>query len=153
MDVKMVTPFMESFMSVIPQLGFAEAKKGKLSAKPQHLVESGVLVIVGVVGDIKGNVVYSMKMDNAKKIASKMMMGMPVDTLEGMAESALSELTNMLTANAATIFSGQGVFVDISTPTLLHGDSITAKMSSKQVLCIEMLADEIPIDISIAFEE
>lgn len=152
MDVKHINPFIESFTNVIPQLGFNNIQKGNLSVKSKDLKSSGVIIIVGIVGALKGNVVYSIKMEDAKKIASTMMMGMPINELDEMAQSALSELTNMLTANAATSFANIGVHIDISTPTLLHGNDISAKMSSNQVLCVELLADDIPIEINIAFE-
>jgi Predicted inhibitor of MCP methylation, homolog of CheC len=152
MDVKHVNPFIESFASVMPQLGFSEVKKGNLSVKGQELNGNGVIIIVGIVGEIRGNIVYSIEIENAKKIASTMMMGMPVNEFDEMAKSALSELTNMLTANAATCFSTIGITIDISTPTLLHGENMVVKMSSNQVLCIELLADQIPIDVNIAFE-
>jgi chemotaxis protein CheX len=69
-----------------------------------------------------------------------------------MATSALSELTNMLTANAATYFSTLGISIDISIPTLLYGENISIKMSTAQVICIQLLADEYPIEVNIAFE-
>jgi chemotaxis protein CheX len=136
----------------MPQLGFSNIQRGNLSVKGQELTYSGVIIIVGIVGAIKGNVVYCIGMEAAKKIASTMMMGMPVDTLDEMSRSALSELTNMLTANAATSFFNAGITMDISTPTLLYGENISVKMSSNQVLCIQLLADEYPIEINIAFE-
>ena len=152
MDVNHVNPFVESFVTVMPQLGFSTVEKGKLSVKGKNLVESGVIVVVGIVGAIKGNIVYAMNMENAKKIASIMMMGAPVNDLDEIAKSALAELTNMLTANAATCFSTLGIAIDISTPTLLYGNDISLNMSSTQVLCIQLLADNIPIEVNIAFE-
>lgn len=153
MDIKYVNPFIESFATVMPQLGFSNVSKGSLSAKGKELISSGIIIVVGIVGSIKGNVVYVLEMDNAKKIASTMMMGMPVTELDDMARSALSELTNMLTANAATYFSNQNIPIDISTPTLLYGENVTVEMSSSKVLCIQLLADGIPFDINISFEQ
>lgn len=152
MDVKNINPFTESFFSIMPQLGFSEIRKGKLSLKHKDLVCSGVVMIVGIVGGIKGNVAYSLGVESAKQIASKMMMGMPVAEFGEMEKSALSELSNMLTANAVTLFSSIGVLIDISTPTLLQGDNIALKIGSNQILCIELFADDIPIEINIALE-
>lgn len=152
MDIRYVNPFIESFASVMPQLGFCSVTKGNLSAKSRELVSSGVIIIVGIVGSIKGNVVYVIDMENAKKIASQMMMGMPVSELGEMEKSALSELTNMLTATAATFFSQLDIPIDISTPTLLHGNNVTVEMSSTKVLCVQLMADSIPVDINISFE-
>ena len=152
MDVKNINPFIESFISVMPQLGFEQVRKGKLSLKNEDLLGSGIIIVVGIVGELKGNVVYSLDMESAKKVASKMMMDMPVESFDEISKSALSELANMLTANAITIFSSMGTTVDISTPTLLEGKDISIKMSSKKVICIELFADDIPIEVNIAFE-
>lgn len=147
-----MNPFVESFAAVMPQLGFKNIQKGKLSVKGKELISSGLVIIIGVVGVIRGNVVYFIDMEDAKKIASTMMMGMPVDEFDEISMSALSELANMLTANAATCFSTIGISIDISTPSMLHGENMSIKMSSSQVLCIQLFADDIPIEINIAFE-
>lgn len=153
MDVKLVNPFIEAFTQVVPQLGFGNIQKGSLSAKGQNLTCSGVIIVVGIVGAIKGNVVYCIGTEDAKKIASTMMMGMPIEELDEMSKSALSELANMLTATAATCFSNMDIHIDISIPTLLFGEDVDIKMSSNKVLCVQLFADTIPIDINIAFEK
>lgn len=152
MDIKYANPFIESFTTIMPQLGYSQIESGNVSEKEQELVHTGVNIIVGIVGGAKGNVVYSMSLETAKKIASTMMMGMPVEELDEMSKSALSELANMLTAGAATAFYNMGIKVDISTPTLLHGENISIKMSSNQVLCVQLLADDIAIETNVAFE-
>lgn len=152
MDVNHINPFVESFISIMPQIGFTNVKKGELSLKSKDLTCSGVVMIVGMVGEIKGNVAYSLTVESAKQIASKMMMGMPVTEFGEMEKSALSELSNMLTANAITLFSATGVLIDISTPTLLEGENISLNIGPDQILCIELFADDIPIEINIAFK-
>lgn len=136
----------------MPQLGFNNVRIGKMGAKGKDLVDTGVIIILGIVGDVKGNVVYTLSVDSAKRIASTMMMGMPIEQFDDMAKSALQELTNMLTANAATFFSNIGITIDISTPTLLQGENISIKMNSEPVLCVQLLADDITVDANISFE-
>jgi Predicted inhibitor of MCP methylation, homolog of CheC len=152
MDAKHINPFIESFRNVMPQIGFANIEKGNISVKSGDFKSPGVMMVVGIVGDIKGNVVYCMNIENAKKIASTMMMGMPVQNFDEIAQSALSELSNMLTANAGINFSNIDISINISTPTLIYGEGVTAKMTSSKVLCIELIADGIPVEINIAFE-
>ena len=152
MDVKYITPFIEAFTAVMPELGFGNVKMGVLSGKGKEITGSGVFVILGIVGAIRGNAVYAIDIESAKQIASVMMMGAPVDDFDDMASSAISELTNMLTANAATAFSNSGILIDISTPTMLQGENISINMSSDQVLCVQLLADDIPLEINISFE-
>ena len=152
MDANYINPFIQSFTSVMPDLGFGDVKIGILNGKGKEIAGSGVFVILGIVGAIRGNVVYTIDIEAAKQIASTMMMGAPVDEFDDMASSAISELTNMLTANAATAFSNNGILIDISTPTMLQGENISINMSSNQVLCVQLLADDIPIEINISFE-
>ncbi|PAB58068.1 chemotaxis protein CheX [Anaeromicrobium sediminis] len=151
MDVKLINPFVEAFLVVMPQIGFSDIKKGELSLKEKNIKIDGVMINLGMVGDVKGNVIYGMTIENAKAIASKMMMGMPVETLDDMAQSALSELSNMLTANASINFENMKINTNISTPTLMYGKDINIKVNVDKVLCVEVLADNIPIEINIAF--
>jgi chemotaxis protein CheX len=152
MDAKYVNPFIEAFKFVMPQLGFNEVKIGKLSARAREITCNGVVIVLGFIVSIKGNVVYRLDINNAKMISSAMMMGMEVEDFDEIAKSALSELTNMLTANAATFFTELGVTIEISTPTMLEGVNMTINMKSNQILCVELLADDIPVEVYISFE-
>ncbi|MDT8715179.1 chemotaxis protein CheX [Clostridium sp. 19966] len=151
MDIKYINPFLNSFLNVLPQLGLNDIKKNKVDIKGKEIESTGVIIILGVIGDIKGNIIYTTNMDGAKAIASKMMMGMPVLELDEMAQSAISELTNMLTANAATLLAEDGINIDISTPTLVYGD-FTANASVDKVICIEMLVEGLPFEVNISLE-
>ena len=153
MDAKLVNPFVDAFTSVMPQLGFPEPKRAKIAVRDKNSVGHGVSVIVGFTKQIRGNVVYNMKEDTAKFIASTMMMGMPVAEFDAMAQSAISELSNMLTANTATNLTGMGLEVDISTPSLTIGEGFSLKISEGQFLTIEMDLSGHTVELDIAVEE
>lgn len=152
MDVNHINPFLESFNNILPQLGLSDIKKIGLSVKGRFIESPGVCVIIGLIGDIKGNVIYGLSVEDAKKIASKMMMGMPVDNFDELAQSAISELVNMLTANVATNFSKDNVIIDISTPTLIQG-TFVANASADKVISVQMGVDDTVIDVNISFEK
>lgn len=149
MDVKHINPVIESFVNIMPQLGLGDVSKEGVSLKGNFIESPGVVIIIGLIGDVKGNIIYGISMDDAKKIASTMMMGMPVDELNEMAQSAISELVNMLTANVATNFSRDNINVDISTPTLIQGN-FTANASTDKVICVTMNVNELKIDANIS---
>lgn len=148
----MIKPFTDAVIDVLPQLGFQNVTQKRITVKTKKIVASGVVVTLGIVGDKKGNVVYTIDKDGAKNIASIMMMGMPVDELDDMAKSALSELSNMLTANAGINFSNNGITVDISVPTLMYGNEIELSMNKNEIICVEFDVDGIKFEISIALE-
>lgn len=149
MDVKMINPFIEAIMYIMPQLGFQSITKGKVSVGDQFMTSKGVTVLVGLTDEMRGNVAYNMTEETAKKIASTMMMGMPVAEMDDMAQSAISELTNMVTGNAATNFGKYGLKVDISPPTLVIGSDFKAKVSCNKFLVVEMIADSLVLELNI----
>lgn len=149
MDAKMINPFIEAIMHIMPQLGFQNIVKGNILVKDQFMESKGVTVLVGLTDDMRGNVAYNMTEDTAKKIASTMMMGMPVAEMDEMAQSAISELTNMVTGNAATNFAKYQLKVDISPPTLVVGSDFKAKVSSSKFIVVEMIIDSLPIELNV----
>lgn len=151
MDVNHINPIFKAFNNVMPQLGLGEVVKKGLSLKGRYIESPGVVIIIGLIGDIKGNIIYGMTEESAKKIASTMMMGMPVEELDELAQSALSELSNMLTANAATNFSEQNIVMDISTPTLVYGE-FTTNAGSEKVICIQVEVGGVLMDVNVALE-
>ena len=153
MDAKLVNPFVDAFTSVMPQMGFQEPKRAKLYVRERNAVSRGVSVIVGFTKQIRGNVVYNMSVDTAKYIASTMMMGMPINDFDAMAQSAISEMSNMLTANAATNLTGMGYEVDISTPSLTIGENFQVKISDAQYLTVEMDLGGQVVELDIAVDQ
>lgn len=150
MDAKLINPFLQSFNDIMPQLGF-EIERGEISLK-EKIGGTGITISVGLTGDVKGNVIYILSEESGKGIASKMMMGTPVDTLDDMAKSALSEMANMLTANASINYSNDGINTDISTPLLVTGRDLEIKVDTDKIMCIEMKADGMIVEINISLE-
>ena len=71
---------------------------------------------------------------------------------DDMAQSAISEMSNMLTANAATNLASLGLEVDISTPSLSVGTDFQVKISQAQYLSVEMDIGGHDIELDIAVQ-
>ncbi|GAB6181416.1 chemotaxis protein CheX [Desulfotomaculum defluvii] len=152
MDAKKFAPFVDACAEILPQLGFQQIKRGNLAFKEKHMATQEVTAIVGLTKKIRGNVAYGMAKDTAKNIASVMMGGMPVENFDEMAQSAISELANMVTANAAITLENIGLETNISPPTLIVGKNITARISQVKSLMVEMLTEAGSIEINIGLE-
>lgn len=126
-DVKHINPFLQSSISVVESVTQMKLTVGAPSKTDLHLHDTVYAIQVGVVGEMQGQVVLVMNDDNAKMIASKMMFGMPVETIDEMASSALNELGNMVMGNTATIFSTQDILIDITPPLSVHGSDLQLK--------------------------
>ena len=152
MDAKLVNPFIEAFMAVMPMLGFEVPKRKNMFVKNKNAVSRGVVVMVGFTKQLRGNVVYNLTDETARFIASTMMMGMPVPEFDAMAQSAISELSNMLSANAATNLTQMGLDVDISTPNLTIGEGFSVKISDSKYLVVEMDLQGHSVEIAISVD-
>ncbi len=121
LDVKHINPFLQSCITIVESTTMTTLKVGKPSVADLNFGDNTFLLQIGVTGVLKGQVLIVMSYDNAKAIASKMMMGMPVNEIDEMASSALSELGNMIMGNTSTIFSTQGIVMDITPPMAMFG--------------------------------
>lgn len=137
-------------MSVMPLLGCPTPKRLKVYLNSSHITNSGVAVRVNFVKGLTGSVVYNMQEDAAKFIASTMMMGMPVNEFDELARSAISELSNMLTANATTNLTRLGFIADISTPNLMIDKGAPMTLGEGQCLGVTMDEGGHLVDIMIA---
>ena len=153
MDAKLINPFVDAFTTVMPMLGFPEPTRTKLYAAKSRVKSLGVSMLVGFTKQIRGNVVYNMSEESAKFIASQMMMGMPVETFDEMAQSAISELSNMLTAHTATNITALELDVDISTPSLTVGADFEVKVCDGQYLVVAMDLSGKLVELDIAVDQ
>ena len=137
------------FFHIMPQFGLEDVVQADVKECGKNIDTSGVVCIVGFIGDLTGNVIFSMSEDGAKGIASAMMGGMEVEEFDEITQSAVSELSNMLAANASTGLSELGLNTDISTPTLMK-DVFTLSSSYENCTCIEMKVGEIRFGVYVS---
>ena len=152
MDARFINPVIDAFREILPQLGLTDIQKGKLSVGTNAVESLGVTVIIGLTKEIRGNVAYNMSEQTAIDIASTMMGGMPINQFDDLPQSAISELVNMVTANAAIRFEQMGIKVDISPPSLIVGTDFRTRLLHEKFLVIEMLADGHLIQLNLGME-
>lgn len=140
LDVKHINPFLQATLNIMETIAAMKLSVGKPSVAKLEFVKETFIIQVGVTGALKGQVLLVMTDESAKKIASKMMMGMPVDTLDEMSTSALCELSNMIMGSTATLFSTQKITMDITPPIALHGSNMKLQ-TDVQALKIPMAED------------
>ncbi len=124
LDVKHINPFLQATLNIMETIAGMKLAVGKPAVSKLEFPNNIFILQVGVTGALKGQVLLAMTEDSAKSIASKMMMGMPVETLDDMASSALCELSNMIMGSTATLFSTQKIVMDITPPISLYGNNL-----------------------------
>lgn len=137
-NVEVINPFISAAQSVLRDLAQITTKMGKPYLKNPEYEGEVIAIIIGITGELRGQVIFSMDNAVACDIASKMMMGMPVTSLNDMAKSAVSELSNMILGNAATIFSTKGITVDITPPNVCIGSNLSFTVSDSKTICVPL---------------
>lgn len=153
MKVEFINPFIKASTEVLRMIAQIEFATGKPYMKMSPFSPSSVLIVVGITGDISGQAVISMSNELARGVASKMMMGMPVDELDEMSKSALSELGNMIMGNAATLLFNSEISVDITPPALMVGEGITISSGSMVTIGIPLSSELGTMNLDISVKE
>lgn len=152
-NIKYINPFLQASLTILDMLGIKGGKVGKPNLAKLEFEETTFLIQVGVTGEMKGQVFFEVKEDKAKHIASVMMMGMPVETLDPMACSALGELGNMILGNTATLFSTMGIIFDITPPMSMYGKKLRITTDVPAISIPIMLDDSELMRLYICVEE
>lgn len=148
-NVDHINPFLLASSKIFRDMCFIEPKVGKPFIKDPIFLDNTLLIIIGFTGKMKGQVMISFEQEIALDIASKMIM-MPVTEMDEFAKSAISELGNMILGNAATIFSTQGIEIDITPPTIGSG-TMSFSHSYTRSICIPFIYENNKkIEINIA---
>ena len=139
MNADFINPFLMSATKIMQEICQTEMKIGKPYVKTTEFENESVAVMIGITGELKGQVIMAFELK-----------GMPVTALDDMSISAISELGNMIMGNAATIFSTKGYVIDITPPSVCHGD-MTITQAYTQNICVPIHSgDEVALELNIA---
>ena len=115
MKAEHVNPFIISVCKVMKDMCMLDLKIGTPSLRQQSFPEENSLIRLGLVGQLSGEVLLNFEPQTALGVVSKMMM-MPVNAIDAIGQSAISELGNMVAGNAATVFANNNIMIDITPP-------------------------------------
>ncbi|PKM55205.1 MAG: chemotaxis protein CheX [Firmicutes bacterium HGW-Firmicutes-3] len=152
-NVEYINPFITASKRVMKDFCNIDTEMGKPYLTKTVFEGNKFVILVGITGQLTGQVILSMSNETACNIASHMMMGMPVTELNDMAASAISELANMILGNTATIFSTQGIIIDITPPSILVGKDMTITVSDAKTICVPLTyAGDYALELNIAIK-
>lgn len=152
MKVEYVNPFITGAKAVFEMLLCDVANLGSPHMKASPIFMNQVIILIGIVGKLSGQVYFEMSIPTAKAIASTMM-GSEVPELDEMSKSAISEMGNMIMGNICTEFSEKKISVNITPPSLIVGDKIEISNRVPTIVVPLELNNIGPVNINITAEE
>jgi chemotaxis protein CheX len=150
--VEYVNPFIESAVSVLQEIASLSSRRGTLTLKDANKPFRDVCAILGVIGNVQGQVVYGFDEKTAKGVVSKMMMGAEVSEFDDMARSALGELGNIITGKASVALEEAGFHIDISPPTLVMASNLRISSLKIPMIVVPLETEVGVVDIYVGLE-
>lgn len=145
-----INVFLKSLISVSEMVLGEKLVKKEPFLKSQTTQLKDIAVIVGITGQLKGQVVISFNQETALGIASKMMGGMSVTELDDMAKSAVSEIGNMVLGTSSTELAELDIVTDITPPNLVSGQNMSMTFIKKAIVVpFDSTLGEIYLEISL----
>ncbi|MDR2481804.1 MAG: chemotaxis protein CheX [Spirochaetaceae bacterium] len=155
MRVEYINPFVEATYNVLSEVLNGEVKRGELYLKESSMRIMGVAALVGLAGDVEGRVLFDMTRDTALKVVGVMNGGEVFKTLDDMAKATITELANMITAQAVTKLHELGFKFDLTPPALFVGDNMEIANTLKiEALIVPMELENIgTIEVNVVIRE
>lgn len=153
MKVEYVNPFIESASLVLEEIANLKSERGQLKMKDLNGPFRDVCAILGVIGQVSGQVIYGFDEQTAKNIVSRMMMGAEVIEFDEMTRSALGELGNIITGKASVGLEEAGYPIEISPPTLVMATNVRISSLKIPMIVVPLDTECGVIDIYIGLQE
>ncbi|MGD9679090.1 MAG: chemotaxis protein CheX [Vulcanibacillus sp.] len=110
--------------NVILQICGLQVLHGEITQCSTQYCNADIAVIIGIFGEFRGQVYFTLKMPLALKLASHVI-GEPQSTIaDELFKSALSELCNIIMGNIVGSLYKIGIELDITPPTVLTSENI-----------------------------
>ncbi len=123
MDVKFLSPFVEAAKEVIGSEAGAAVQRGDLTLQHSGLTTQEVSVLISLIGEVEGVVIYSLSCDTALQLVSRMI-DQKFEEFDDLAQSGIAELANVISGRATMMLSRTGFNTDISPPTVIVGQGV-----------------------------
>lgn len=123
MDAKLLNPFIQAAVEVLKAEVGATISRGSLSLQKSALTSDDITVLINLIGDVYGVVMYGMNTTTGLDLVSKIM-GQEFGEMDSLAQSGVAELGNVISGQATIRFSEAGYRSNISTPMVLNGNGI-----------------------------
>ena len=151
MKAEHINPFILSVCKVVKDTCMLDLKIGKPSMRTGGYSSDASIIRLGLKGNLNGTVILNLEHSTALEIVSKMMM-MPVNAIDAIGQSAISELGNMVAGNAATVFANNNIMIDITPPDYFIGASYDGAATEMFTIPFSTEIGDMTIDVRIEQE-
>ena len=153
MQARHINPFIESVYELFQTMLKGIVERGPIGVTDGGAQPSDMLAIIGISGPTRGTVSIGFPEATALAIVGRIL-GMPVDKLDDTVSDGVAEVVNMVAGSAkAKLNAGADVPLDLSLPTVVHGERYNVQYPSKSVwLEVPFKSDLGDFNLRVTFE-
>lgn len=152
MKVEYINSFYEATKDVLKLMLDLDVKMDKPKVSKGMISSKDANVVLGVTGDVKGNVIFGFTKDMTLEMV-KIMSGMELNKIDGFVSSALGEVANIIGGNAVTGLSNIKYICDIVPPQIFIGEYESLSMASENGICLPLNTSIGDLEINIYLKE
>ncbi len=152
MSAKFMSPFVMAAHEVLEKEVEASIQRGLLALDRSGYTVDEVSVLVGLSGLVEGTILYGMSTYTAQALVSHML-SQAVEDFDELAQSAIGELSNIITGQACTKLEEEGYHCHPTPPTLIMGEGTLITTLAIQRLVIPLITQFGTIHIRLALRE
>lgn len=151
MNVNHINAVCSATKSIMTNHFGVETKPNKPSSSKGVIPSDDVAVVLGVSGQLSGQIICTLSTNTAKKIVGTMMGGMTIESIDEMGWSALQEFGNWVAGSTATELSKQNCIIDVTPPVVNEG--VSKFHSTRMFITVPMDSTIGQISIHISLSE
>ncbi|WP_040952511.1 chemotaxis protein CheX [Gorillibacterium massiliense] len=141
MNAGIINQLIHAAKSVLHSLCQEEAAVGEAFGGRSSFPADSMIIVVGIVGDLRGQVYIELPQETAKGIAGTMMRGLIIQEVDDIGKSAVLEMANMIMGNACILLSIRKLDVDITPPAVLMGSHMNIT-DSQPTLAVPLILEK-----------
>jgi chemotaxis protein CheX len=154
LKVEFISPFVNATIKVLEtEVGRAVPfEKGQLTIESSSYTGQDVTVLIGVIGAVQGIVMYGMSERTAKNIVSTLL-NERIVVYNEMVESAIAEMSNVITGIASAELEAAGFTSTLAPPTVISGRGVVISTINIKRLQIPLKTEFGDIELGVALRE
>ena len=145
--------FIKSAVAVfVKEVGVGLSRKN-LTRKSAPVPSLPISIVIGITGNIRGQVVYSMDSDFAFQVTKAMIPNKLPTEIKKLTNSAVSEIANMITGQASIALAGEDQLIHLTPPAVFTGSDMQVDFLAVPTICLSLISEIGSLEINIAFTE
>ncbi|HBR16418.1 MAG: hypothetical protein A3G39_07770 [Deltaproteobacteria bacterium RIFCSPLOWO2_12_FULL_43_16] len=149
MRLDYIEPFIEATNCILEDVFKMPARKGKLTLHSEPVTSKGLVVVIGLTGDVEGRVIFDMEPETAVKMACIMNQS-KFDSVQPVVVDSIAELINMVMGKALTILNDKGFSFKLTPPMVFTGNAVINTTIRLETLVVPFTTDYGELLINVA---